>query len=160
MAWPNVHTRPSTRYILSKRRDLAEKSDAVLEKKVARNREAKEAAGAVLSGALIIEVSKWRDSDVLPYKWHHISGQVSPVCRVALAWCMDDGILAGLPTHCVTPIGSRTLTLSSFLSYIRCPTFTPSLNLTIFLLVFDVLHDQSPLERFSRSLTRTEYLGI
>lgn len=38
-------------------------------------------AGSVLSLTLIIEVSKWRDSDVLPYKWHHISGQVSPVCR-------------------------------------------------------------------------------
>lgn len=66
----------------------------------------REPAGSVLSEALIIEVSKWRDSDVLPYKWHHISGQVSPVCRVAPTWCMDNGILAGPTTRYVTPIGS------------------------------------------------------
>lgn len=105
-------------YILSERPDLREReNEQHWKKKIVPNPRAKEAAGAVLSEALIIEVSKWRDSDVLPYKWHHISGQVSPVCRVAPAWCMDDGILAGPPTHYVTPIGSWTLTLSSFLSY-------------------------------------------
>lgn len=74
----------------------------------------REAAGAVLSEALIIEVSKWRDSDVLPYKWHHISGQVSPVCRVAPAWCMDDGILARPPIRYVTPIGSDSCAYIAF----------------------------------------------
>lgn len=59
------------------------------------------AAGSVLSRTLIIQVSKWRDSDVLPYKWHHISGQVSPVCRVDLTWCMDAGILPMPPTYSI-----------------------------------------------------------
>lgn len=108
---PSVHAWPSGRlHFIRERPDLSHSRKRRKKREKKRERtssggnenspdpRAKEAAGAVLSEALIIEVSKWRDSDVLPYKWHHISGQVSPVCRVAPAWCMDDGILAG-PTH-------------------------------------------------------------